>query len=399
MTFPFRYAVLALVLAVQAAATIGTIGLPALAPVLRDDLGLSRTEAGSLVSPFYIGSLVIGVPAGYLADRLGVRWTLVAGQGLIALFLFGLAEASVGWLVPVAIGAAGFGWALVNPTTTKAVIVWFPLGSRATAVGVKQTGLPLGGALGALLLPLVALAIGWRGAVRWAACLVAVCALATALGYRERVEAAAAPGALAPGPAAPWDVLRNGNLWRLSLVTVLFAAVQVSWTGYLVLFLTESAGRSVLDAGRMLALANVTGIAGRVLFGMLSDRVFGGRRRIVLAFTGAGAGLVAAATALVGPETPAAAVAALALVFGLVGIGWNGVQLTLLAELAGRALAGTAVGLGLAVSALGVILGPPAFGRLVDAAGGYGPAWLALAGIMVLALALLASVREPERQA
>ncbi len=395
VSLPYRYAVLGLVLAVQASATIGTVGLPALAPLLRADLGLSRTEAGSLLSPFYVGSLVIGVPAGYLADRLGVRWTLVGGQALIALFLFALAAAGSGWVVSLAIGAAGFGFALVNPTTTKAVIAWFPLASRATAVGVKQTGLPLGGALGAALLPVLALAGGWRDTIRATAVLVALCAAVTALGYRERVDEAGGP---APRPGSVWAVLRNRDLWRLSLVTVLFATVQVSWTGYFVLFLTESVGRSVVEAGAMLALANVAGIAGRIVFGLLSDRVFGGRRRIVLAIAGTGSGLVAAATALIGPDTPSAAIAGLVLVFGALGIGWNGVQLTLLAELAGKALAGTAVGLGLAVGALGVILGPPAFGWLVAAAGGYGPAWIALAGAMVLALALLATVREPAEQ-
>ncbi|HEX7127989.1 MAG TPA: MFS transporter [Thermodesulfobacteriota bacterium] len=395
MTLPYRYAVLGLVLAIQASATIGTIGLPALAPLIRADLGLSRTEAGSLVSPFYVGSLVIGVPAGYLADRLGVRWTLVAGQAVIALFLFALAAVGSGWLVPLAIGAAGFGFALVNPTTTKAVIAWFPLASRATAVGVKQTGLPLGGAIGAAVLPGLALAVGWRDAIRATALLVALCAVATALVYRERTDEG---GAAAPRPGSAWAVLRNGDLWRLSLVTVLFATVQVSWTGYFVLFLTETAGRSVVEGGAMLALANVAGIGGRIAFGLLSDRVFGGRRRIVLVIAGAGSGLVAAATALVGPGTPSVAVALLAVVFGMLGIGWNGVQLTLLVELAGKALAGTAVGLGLAVSALGVILGPPAFGRLVSLVGGYGPAWVALAGAMALALLLLATVREPARR-
>jgi ACS family hexuronate transporter-like MFS transporter len=130
----------------------------------------------------------------------------------------------------------------------------------------------------------------------------------------------------------------------------------------------------------------------------VSDRLFGGRRRVVLALAGAGSGAAGAATAFVGPATPDLWLAALALLFGLVGIGWNGVQLTLLAELAGKALAGTAVGLGLALSALGVILGPPAFGWAVDAAGGWRAAWFAQAGTMALALLLLAGVREPERK-
>jgi predicted MFS family arabinose efflux permease len=84
----------------------------------------------------------------------------------------------------------------------------------------------------------------------------------------------------------------------------------------------------------------------------------------------------------------------LTFVFGVVGIGWNGVQHTWLAELAGPRAAGTAVGLGLAVSSAGVTLGPLAFGVAVETAGGYRGPWIALALTMVAAVALLFTVRE-----
>lgn len=392
--------VLGLILAVQATASFGPIGLPALAPLLRADLGLSRTEAGSLLSAYYVGSLLVAVPAGYVADRLGVRWTLAAGQLAIAAGLLALSTVRTPLLALAAVVAAGLGFGVLNPTSTKAVIAWFPLESRATAVGVKQTGLPLGGALGAKLLPVLALglALGWRGAVRAAAVAVASMALVSALGYRDRAEPAADAAGPPAGRASPWRVLRDGDLWLVSAVTVLFAGVQTTWTGYLVLFLEERVGMDVVAGGVLLALANVAGIAGRIGFGVLSDRLLGGRRRIVLVLAGAGSGLLSAGMVLVGPGTPWPALAALALAFGVVGIGWNGVQLTLLAELAGRELAGTAVGLGLAVSALGVILGPPAFGWLVEGTGGaYERGWLALAGTMGIAMLLLARVREPAR--
>jgi len=75
-------------------------------------------------------------------------------------------------------------------------------------------------------------------------------------------------------------------------------------------------------------------------------------------------------------------------------VGWNGVQHTLMAELAGPRAAGTAVGLGLAISSLGVTVCPPLFGLLVDRAGRFGGAWLTLAAAMVAGLLLLVPVRE-----
>jgi predicted MFS family arabinose efflux permease len=84
----------------------------------------------------------------------------------------------------------------------------------------------------------------------------------------------------------------------------------------------------------------------------------------------------------------------LALCIGFFGVGWNGVQHTLMAELAGPRAAGTAVGLGLAISSLGVTVCPPVFGLVTERVGGFGAAWVALAVSMALALLLLLPVRE-----
>jgi hypothetical protein len=75
-------------------------------------------------------------------------------------------------------------------------------------------------------------------------------------------------------------------------------------------------------------------------------------------------------------------------------VGWIGVLLTLMAELDGPLSSGTAVGLGLAISSLGVTVCPPVFGLVVERVGGYGFAWGTLAAGMVVALLLLIPVRE-----
>jgi sugar phosphate permease len=166
---------------------------------------------------------------------------------------------------------------------------------------------------------------------------------------------------------------------------------------FLVLYLNDVVGLSLLAAGRYLALAQIAGMTGRIAFGILSDRAFGGRRRAPLVLAGVGSAACSLALAATGPGTPMPALAALALVFGFAGIGWNGVQHTLMAELAGPRSAGTAVGLGLAVSSLGVTLAPPIFGWCVERVGGYGGPWIGLTVTMVGALGLLAFVRERPR--
>lgn len=394
---PYRFVVLALIMGVQTATNLGALGLPSLAPLIRADLGLTRQEAGSFISAFYVGGVLTSLPAGWLADRVGVRWTLLGGQALVAAGFLAMVVAPgyPGLLAAVLLAGVAFG--AVNPSSMKGVLVWFPARSRATAVGLKQAGFPLGGALGALLLPSLAGVLGWRGALGVAAGLIGLSAAAAGLGYREPPAGEPVPGTAAASRPRIGAVLRSRPIWLVSLATLLFAAVQVSWISYLPLYLGEVAGLSAVAAGAVLAQAQVGGTVGRVAFGMLSDRLFGGRRLVVLVLAGAATAGLCLATAGLGAGTPPAVLALVAIAFGLTGIGWNGVHHTLLAELAGRESAATAVGLCLAVSSVGVMVGAPLFGLAADRLRAYDWGWYGLAAAMLLALGLLAGVREPRR--
>ena len=68
-----RWAVLALIMAAQTMANVGPLGLPSIAPLIREGLDLSVTQAGSFLSAYYIGPVLMSLPAGWLADRWGVR--------------------------------------------------------------------------------------------------------------------------------------------------------------------------------------------------------------------------------------------------------------------------------------------------------------------------------------
>ena len=229
-----------------------------------------------------------------------------------------------------------------------------------------------------------------------AATLLLVTAIASVALYRDPPDLPRQTSGLG---GAFRTVLGMRDLWLVAVATLVFAGMQTVWMAFLVLYLRDVLGHSLIVASRYLALAQVAGMAGRIVFGLLSDYVFAGRRRAPLALAGISSALCSVIIAFTGPGTPALALACLAAVFGFVGIGWNGVQHTLMAELAGARAAGTAVGLGLAVSSLGVTLGPPIFGWCVERVGGYRGPWLGLAVAMVGALGLLALVRERARLA
>jgi MFS transporter, ACS family, aldohexuronate transporter len=393
-----RARIIVLILTAQTVANVGPLGIPALASLIRADLGLTLAQAGSFLSAYYIGPSLVSLPAGTLADRWGVKQMLVLGQVVIALGLLAASAATSYAAFTLLLIVAGFGYGMLNPTATKAVMGWSPPARRATLVGLKQVGLPLGGMLGAALLPALALRLSWRTALVVSSALIAAGAVASLLVYHDPPDAPvppAAPGAL----GAIASVLTSRDLWLLSIATGVFAAMQTVWMSYLVLYLQGAVGLTLMTASRLLALAQFGGMTGRVLFGMLSDRLFGGSRRLPLVLAGAGSTACSLAIAWTGAGASTVGLSALAFIFGVVGIGWNGVQHTWMAELAGPRAAGTAVGLGLAVSSAGVTIGPLVFGYVVQTAGGYRGPWITLALTMVGAIGTLFLVRERRRPA
>src|SRR5207237_1057342 len=100
-----------------------------------------------------------------LAHALGARLTLGAGQAVIGILMLVAALAGSLRTLLACLVLAGFGFSVLNPSTGKAVLEWFPPRGRGLAMGIKQTGLTLGGLVGALALPPAALVAGWRAAV------------------------------------------------------------------------------------------------------------------------------------------------------------------------------------------------------------------------------------------
>jgi ACS family hexuronate transporter-like MFS transporter len=164
---------------------VAALAAAPLAPFLRDALDLSRAQVGLFLPALYLGGVLMAVPAGWLADRLGVPTTLALGHALTgaAVALATLTPslpAVLAWLT-----AAGFGFSVSNPATGRAVMEWFPPRQRGLAMGVKQTGLTLGGVLGALVLPPVAAALGWRRAFVTAGLAALLSAILVAVLYRR----------------------------------------------------------------------------------------------------------------------------------------------------------------------------------------------------------------------
>jgi len=387
-----RWRVLALVTLAFALSAMAALAVAPLSPILRDALGLTRAEVGLFIPAVYLGGVAMSLPAGWFVDRLGVRRTLALGQALTGTMV---AAAAMTPTVPLMLGclvAAGFGFAVVNPATGRAIVDWFAPRERGVAMGIKQTGLTLGGIAGALVLPPLALAAGWRHAMIAAGAGALLSAALVTLTYRRPVIARAP----AKGESARLADLRL--VLRRPGVVVLFACgfalsiAQSSVLAYLAIYVLDTFTVSAIVAGQLLALAQVGGTGSRLGWGFVSDRYFGGRRRVGVVISAVG-GAAAYALFALGDRLPWPLVPALAVVAGAGAFGWVGLYFTLVAEIGGTRHAGLLTGVAVMFTWSGVLVGPLVFGAALTAAGTYAAAWLLLAAIGVVCAVALGRLR------
>jgi MFS family permease len=383
-----RWPVLALVTLAHALGALSVLAVAPLSPFLLDALQLSRAQVGLLLPAVYLGGVLMSLPAGWLTDRLGVRLTL--GGGLLVIGALLLTAAATHTLASLlgALVLAGFGFSVLNPSTGKAVVEWFPPRGRGFAMGIKQTGLTLGGLVGALTLPPIAFSLGWRAALITGAVLALLAAALVLLAYRAPTAQLAAMPATRPRVAELGVFLRRPGVIVVFVSGLALSTAQSSVLAYLALYAKETFGLSAIAAGQVLGLAQVGGTASRLAWGAVSDRYFGGRRRpgvVVNALLAAATyGALAAGAAL-----PAAAIVPLAVLAGAGAFGWVGLYFALVAEIGGARYAGLLTGVAVAFAWSGVLVGPPIFGVLLQWTGTYAYPWLALSTVTLVVAATL----------
>ncbi|MEX0674418.1 MAG: MFS transporter, partial [Gaiellaceae bacterium] len=352
----YRWAILAAGFSAQAAFAAVGLGLPVIAPAIRDELGLSLGQVGIVLGAGWVGTILTLLPWGFAVDRVGERWTLGAGMALSAGALAGAAFVSSLLPLVLLLAVSGAAGSSVQSGSGRAIMNWFDRDERGLALGIRQTAVPVGGIIGALVLPVTVAAGGLRAAFLLLAGMSALGAVVGTLLLRERVRAHIVE-------AVPWT-LRDRRLWLVCWGSGLYLVAQVAVLGFLVLYLHDERGFSVSRAAAVLAGINVLGAAFRIGGGRWSD-VLGSRIRPLRWI---GLALVAAMAASAAATGAPIAVSLTAfLVAGGLSMAWNGLSFTAAAELAGEARSGAAIGFQqtvLSVIGAGV---PPGFAVLVEA--------------------------------
>ncbi|HEX9180383.1 MAG TPA: MFS transporter [Burkholderiales bacterium] len=319
--------------------------LPPLFPWLMADFSLSFTQAGALMTVFFVVSGVGQALAGFVVDRYGARRVLFSGIALLAVSAVILALARDYATLVGAAAVAGLGNSVFHPadfTVLNRRVSQPRLGHAFSVHGLSGN---LGWALAPVSLAGIAALAGWRNAALFAA---GVGILMFLLLLSQRDSMAVPPHASVsarrdePAPGSALAFLAVPAVWMcfgfFVLTTTAFGALQ----NFAPPALGGLYGLTLATATTALSAYLLGGAAGIAAGGFLASRGEGHERIIMLAL-GATAGI---AMLLAAGVLPAWAVLPLMVVMG-VGSGIAGPSRDMLVR---RAATGT--------------LGPKAFGRV-----------------------------------
>ena len=227
---------LILLLMAHVVGTSGYFSILAMAPVIRSDLNINASHFGFLVSAFFGAQMLLALPAGNFTDQLGVNRSL-------GLSMFGLSVGTVGFILSdrleyalLSMFVMGLGYSLVNPATGKGVMDWFPKERRATAMGIKQLGVPLGGLISAGS-GVFAVIIDWR----FILVLVSAASLVTGLICFELKEKAGRRRSNKRILEGIVTVIASRKLCVINAAVISFNIGQASLFTYLTLFIRDVA--------------------------------------------------------------------------------------------------------------------------------------------------------------
>ncbi len=359
-----KYRVLGLMTTAQAGASVMQQSLGVLAPFLIADFALSKAAFGALFTAMFLGATCFTAFSGALTDHIGERrMVLYSGLVMSVALLAAAALHNYAWLTGWMV-IFGAGYAAATPAGGRAILSWFDR-DRGFAMGIRQTGVPLGGLTGALVLPFVAQRFGgYRAGFVVAAALVIIPTLVCYVGYRESRADRPPPARKRDIARGMVELARDPRLVAVTIPCMVLVNVQLAMNGFLTITGIQKIGISPGEASLTFAFAFGAATVARLVWGWVSDR-FMRDKVLLLELLCIVASLATFAIASLRPGSAAFFVPA-ALVLGFSGAGWNGVMAAALAEIGGAARAGSALGLTLTAVFATSAVGPLVFGAIAD---------------------------------
>jgi len=362
---------------VMTLASMAVLWIPAIAPAVAADLGVTPALVGYQFTLAYLGAMTSSLIVGGLVQRFGAWRTSQSSLGLLAL---GHLIMMTGQLELMVVGsvATGLGYGMMNPPALDLLNRVATPSNRNLVFSVRFTGVPIGGVLASLIAPSLALAVGWQATMLVVGALGLVLFVAMQP-LRARFDANRQPDALVVrDPLAGLRlVLRNPALRFFALTGLCFAAVQLSLMSFAVTMLVDEVGWSLVTAGIALSCIQVAGVIGRVSWGVIADRLRSST--VVLIVIGAAMTVASLAASEITADWPELLVMVFFFAFGLVAVGWNGVFASEAARISPPGQIGYATGGVLFLTFSGVLFGPVVFSALYGVTASYTATFLASA--------------------
>jgi MFS transporter, ACS family, hexuronate transporter len=365
--------------------SVGPLGV-----LIGEDLELSKSQIGMLPAALFLGQALASIPVGFIVDQTGSKTLLLlislcVGSSFILMTFshqFGIV------LVLVVIGGLGYG--AMHPVTNRGIIHWFQRTQRGFAMGIKQTGITTGSALaGLVLLPLASI-YGWRNVVAIACLLLIVGGVISFIFYNDSIkETNNQHKSRSSFFQSVKHMLTNKPLMLVSISAMGLSGSQLCLVTYIVIYCYEYLNMSLFLSGVLLVISEICGSIGRIVWGLISDRLFKGKRVIVLMIISGIAGISSMTLAYLPSYTAFWMMVPITMVFGFAISGFNAIWMNVASEVVDTKFSGLSSGFSITLGSLGVITLPPLFGFIVDSFGSFTAGWLMIVGVMILVFLLL----------
>jgi MFS family permease len=357
------------------------------APLLKDELGISASQLGVLLSAFFWTYACMQLFSGWLVDRWNVNWVFAGG-----FFLWSAATAATGLIHTFSVllflrMLLGTGESVAYPSYSKIIALNFPEEHRGLANAVISAGLVLGPGFGMLLGGLLMARVGWRPSFLVLG-LVSLIWLVPWFTWMPK-SCAAIPADRAGAPRLA-EFLRLRSAW--GTCAGLFAGNYLSYflITWLPFYLVRERHFSVENMAKIGGIVYLLGSSFALLAGWLSDRwIVSGATpsRVRKTFTGGGLALAGIFVGLAVVGGPLYCVAALILGVIFFGVYCSNVW-AVTQTLAGPQAAGRWTGFQNFVGNLAGVVAPATTGFVLDRTGHF---YWAFAILTVLALTGAAS--------
>ena len=351
------------------------------APLIKDELHLSATQIGVLLSAFFWTYMPFLVVAGWLAEKINAYRTLALGVVIwsLATAASGLATGFMGLLVLRLV--LGVGESAAFPTSSKLLAQHLPQHKLGAANGLIGAGLALGPAFGTLVGGLLMASMGWRP-VYILFGLVSLVWLVPWLISTRHASAAATAEVSEPAPPL-MDILRRRELWGAGLGHFANNYAFYFVVSWLPTYLVKSRGFSLSHMAQVGAMIYVIYAASSILTGLVSDRwiASGASPNLVRKSVSTASHLIAATGMLICAFGDIS-LAVPSLFLAAVGFGFNTSSMFATGQtLAGPRAAGVWIGAQNSLGNIAGILAPIITGRVVDTTGQFYWAFIVAAAI------------------